>query len=233
MAPLIQRTWPGTGFGVQTVTLPQDLVDGNFDYQGSLFSAWRWVELAQPQPAYLKPDPGMVQRFRKAWAEQGWKLNVGISWRSRSAASGSARTLSTDALAALVQNPAITFHSLQYGVDATEIAALSSSVGRPIYMDSGGDPLANLDRQAAQIAALDLVVSIDNATVHLAGAVGTTCWVMLPGGADWRWGPQGETTPLYESLRLFRSRQSGIWGPLLADTIEALDQWAAAHMLHN
>ena len=77
----------------------------------------------------------------------------------------------------------------------------------------------------AQIAALDLVISIDNSTVHIAGAVGTPCWVLLPASQDWRWAAVGESTPLYESLRLFRNSQLHHWGGVVAEVSEALEAW--------
>lgn len=227
MAPLIERTWPGVTSVTQTVSLPKSLIEGGFDHQSSLFSAWRWVDLDRPQPAYLKPDPGLVDGFRRAWANQGWGLNVGISWRSKAAASGGPRTLAEDMLRPLIQNRSVTFHSLQYGADTGEVAALSKRLGRAVYMDRDSDPLKDIDRQAAQIAALDLVISIDNATIHLAGAIGTECWVLMPRGADWRWGALGRETPLYESLRLFRADQSGLWSAVIADVVRELSQWVA------
>ena len=94
-------------------------------------------------------------------------------------------------------------------------------------MDRDSDPLKDIDRLTAQIAALDLVVSIDNSTVHIAGATGTPCWVMLPAAPDWRWPATGEKTPLYQGLRLFRNTQLHHWGGIVAEVTEALDEWQA------
>ena len=117
------------------------------------------------------------------------------------------------------------FHSLQYNANTEEVAALARRLGRPIYSDRDGDPMKDLDRQAAQIAALDLVISIDNTTVHMAGAVGTECWTILPVGSDWRWGDAERETPLYKSMRLFRNRHIGHWSGVVLDVAEALQAW--------
>jgi ADP-heptose:LPS heptosyltransferase len=129
-------------------------------------------------------------------------------------------------LVPLLRQPGVTFHSLQYDADADEVGAISRRAGRPLWLASNVDPRADLDRLAGLISALDLVISTDNTTVHIAGAVGTPCWVMLPPGSDWRWGAEGARTPLYGSLELFRNGWPG-WGGVVMDVIEALGRWRA------
>jgi hypothetical protein len=211
----------------QTVTLPEHLTNGDFDFHGSLFSAWRWAGLSQPANGYLEPKRTMVQAFRKAWAAQGWKINVGLSWRSKAKENGPKRSIPEALLQPLVQRQDLTFHSLQYDADSAEISRLSKALGRPVYLDRDSQPLKDIDRLAAQIAALDLVISIDNSTVHIAGAVGTPCWVLLPASQDWRWPAVGESTPLYESLRLFRNTQLHHWGGVIAEVSGALEPWTS------
>ena len=223
--PLVQRRWPQIQVATQTLELPTALVDGPFDFHGSLLSAWRWAALEAPQSSYLTARQSMIDAFRNAWAEQGWRINVGLSWRSKAKENGSKRSIPEAFLQPLVQRHDLTFHSLQYDADVDEIARLSKTLGRPVYLDRGSKPLKDIDRLAAQISALDLVISVDNSTVHLAGAVGTPCWVMLPAGQDWRWPVSGRTTALYDCLRLFRNTQVHHWGGLVADVAEALEEW--------
>jgi ADP-heptose:LPS heptosyltransferase len=73
----------------------------------------------------------------------------------------------------------------------------------------------NLDEMAALIAALDLVISVQTATVHLAGALGKPVWVAIPAVAEWRYLEHGDTLPWYPSARLFRQDRPGEWGPVL------------------
>lgn len=221
--PLVQRTWPNVAVAAQTVELPKDLVEADFDFHGSMLSAWRWAELATPQPAYLAPKTPMVEAFRNAWVAQGWEINVGLSWRSKAKENGPKRSIPEALLRPLLQRPDLTFHSLQYDADVDEISRLSKTLGRPVYLDRDSQPLRDIDRLTAQVAALDLVISIDNSTVHLAGAVGTPAWVMLPAGPDWRWPAAGDCTPLYDSLRLFRNTQLHHWSGVVAEVTEALE----------
>ena len=72
-----------------------------------------------------------------------------------------------------------------------------------------------MDSYAAKIAALDLVISVGNAAVHLAGAVGTPAWTLLPRVPSWRWMVAGEVSPWYSSVKLFRQPRRRQWAPVL------------------
>lgn len=213
---LLQNNYPEVEFYLQSVVPDQELTGSDFDFQSSLFSAWKWTyalseDVGTPFPPYLKPDSNLVDRFRKIWAKNGWRFNVGISWRSQSKMTGDRKSISPKALSPLLKNPKMQFHNLQYGCGSEELEELAPQFGRRLLEDTSGDPMNNLYQLTAQIAALDLVISVDNTTVHLAGAIGTPCLVMLPKFNDWRWGASGTETYLYESLFLIRQNQTGSW----------------------
>ena len=95
----------------------------------------------------------------------------------------------------------------------------------PIHTWSDANPLADLDF-AAQIAALDLVVSVGNTTVHLAGALGTPLWALLPCvPPDWRWKTVGTKTPWYPSVELFRQKEAGQWGSVMQEVRALLSEY--------
>jgi ADP-heptose:LPS heptosyltransferase len=75
---------------------------------------------------------------------------------------------------------------------------------------------------AALITLLDVLVSVDSAPAHLAGALGCPVWVMLPFAPDWRWLRDRADTPWYPSMRLFRHPEPHAWGPVLDDIATAL-----------
>jgi hypothetical protein len=225
--PLIQRKHPQIDCAIQQVELDDALKSDAFDFQCSMLSAWRFVDLPKPQSAYLGAAQQYEQAFRTAWEARGWHLNVGLSWRSKAAVSGSDRSIPPILFRPLMERKDLTFHALQYDTDKTEIGTISRALGKPLFLDRDGDPLKDLDRQAAQIAALDLVISIDNATVHMAGALGVETWVLIPPGSDWRWGGSGEATDLYQSLWLVRNEQLGHWGPGLMEMVNRLAGWTS------
>ncbi len=78
----------------------------------------------------------------------------------------------------------------------------------------------------ALVQALDLVVSIDSAVVHVAGAFAIPVWVLLPAAADWRWLNDREDSPWYPTMRLFRQPQPGDWDTVFARNHESLESMA-------
>jgi ADP-heptose:LPS heptosyltransferase len=76
--------------------------------------------------------------------------------------------------------------------------------------------LTDFAETAALVANLDLVITVDTAVAHLAGALGVPVWLMLPYAPDWRWLVDRNDTPWYDSIRLFRQPAPGEWEPVTA-----------------
>lgn len=231
LIPLFKRVLPTVEFKTQSVPLVAAYVERQFDFQVSMFSAWRWVQKPGRFHETLRPSADLAQQFRQIWLGQDTtrrrRINIGLSWSSKAAATGAKRTISPEQLSLLSQTCELSgipvrFHNLQY--DDRNAKTLARRFGAPLWTDEQCDPLRDLDRQCAQIKALDLVISIDNATVHLAGAMGVPTWVLLPKGSEYRWGMKDQTTDLYPSLRLFRSRNNDVWGETIYSVAEALKQ---------
>ncbi len=153
--------------------------------------------------AYLQPP-----RPRK-YKREGDELVIGISWKSRGT-TGRKRSLTLERLATLCAKPGVRLVDLQYGDTKEEREALTKKTGIEVFHDDV-DPEADLCAFADQVAGCDLVISIDNTTVHIAGAVGVPAWVVLPHVPDWRWLFKREDTPWYPCLRLFRVLTPDDW----------------------
>lgn len=174
---------------------------------------------------WLQPDSERVSALRAAY-QMRWpgKRKIGISWKSNRAMEGASRkNILVEDLLPLFAVPDCVFINLQYGDVADDVATLKAA-GHELYIDPDIDTKQDIDGFAAQISALDLVVSISNTTVHVAGAQGVPCWMLLPKTRPilWYWGYCGDTTPWYPSLRLLRNSQDDDWSDLVASTAQEL-----------
>lgn len=171
---------------------------------------------------YLEADPARAAFFRQRYDSlAGKRPRIGVSWRSGNEHAGNARSLNPDALALLVSSMDGWWLSLQYGDVAGDLAELQNAGVTVPHVDELVDPLASLDELAAQMAGLDLVVSIANTTVHLAGALGCRTLALLPAVADWRWGAAGEDCLWYPTVTLLRQPHAGDWSTVVEQAAEA------------
>lgn len=188
------------------------------DYEIPMFDLpWR-LGLTTPDDAaaapYLQADPAKVAAWRDRLGPRR-AFRIGLAWAGRSSHPHDARrSLSLAALAPLFDLGPCEFHSLQLGPAANEAA------GMPVIDHRGA--LQAFDDTAALMVNLDLVITVDSAPAHLAGALGVPVWVLLYAPAEWRWGRDGSRTPWYGTARLFRQATIGDWAPTVADIRAAL-----------
>lgn len=164
---------------------------------------------------FLTADPALVLRWRERFETLGRSLKVGISWRAGGQViEQRKRTTRLDQWQGLLARPGISWINLQYGDTGSDRAWARSALGVTIHDWPEGDPLVDVDSFSARMAALDLVVCVDNSTAHLGGALGVETWVLLPLVPDWRWGLESECSLWYPTLRLLRQTVAGAWEPL-------------------
>ena len=85
------------------------------------------------------------------------------------------------------------------------------------------EELGDFADTAALVDSLDLVIAVDSAMAHLAGALGKPTWALLPWQTDYRWPVERDVSPWYPHVRIFRQPRPGDWDPVLAKVREALD----------
>jgi len=164
------------------------------------------------QSPYLVADSSARERFRADYAD-GRRL-VGVAWYTNNKKTGRMRSIDLAMLAPLLARTNIRWISLQYG-DHDSLESDATAAGAPLLIDRRVNQLLNLDLFAAQIAAMDLVITIDNSTAHLAGALGIPTWVLLPFASDWRWLRDREDSPWYPTVHLLRQPSGGDWQSVL------------------
>ena len=174
-------------------------------------------------PPWLKSDPTDSAGLATALPPAA-RLRCGVSWRSEAATLGSRKSVPLTALTEAIALPGVQLVSLQYGSVAAELAALRQQTGSNVIHLAGLDLRDDLDGLAALIEACDLVITISNATAHISGALGKPTWLLLHQVPYWPWQLEGETSPWYPSLRLFRQSRAGDWREPLELVREALRQ---------
>lgn len=175
---------------------------------------------------YLKADPLRVARWRERLSGWGPGLKVGVAWTGgvRKTRRG-LRSIPIEQWLPILETPGACFVSLQHTGDAgATVAALRDRHG--IRFEHWPDAVDDYDETAALVCALDLVVSVCTAVIHLGGALGRPVWVMAPYSPEWRYGFTGETMPWYPSVKVMRQPAFGAWGPVIAATAAGLRQVA-------
>jgi hypothetical protein len=104
---------------------------------------------------------------------------------------------------------------MDLGDAVNKVAPSFKAQNIPVTIDPEIDTIRDKDAWAAQIAAVDLVISIQNSAVHMAGALGVDTMILLSKCSDWRWGASIEKSPYYDSVEILRQQQYGDWKPVL------------------
>ncbi len=175
---------------------------------------------------YLQPS----QALRGQWHARLPKdvLRIGLAWKGNPRFENDAdRSLpSLDVLAPLAGVPGVCFVSLQKGAGEEEVRCPPAGM----RWQALHRPLEDFLDTASLIDCLDLVISVDSAAAHLAGALGKPCWVLLPAYMpDWRWLQGRDDSPWYPGvMRLFRQTSAGHWGPVVQEVARQLTGFAQA-----
>lgn len=150
---------------------------------------------------------------------------IGLAWTGRPTHPNDRRRSTPLArLAPVASAGRASFVSLQKPMPAADQATLGSFPG----MTDISEDLKDFGETAAVIDNLDLVITVDTAMGHLAGALGKPVWIMLAKAADWRWMLQRSDSPWYPTVRLFRQPTPGAWDPVIQEVAAALTAWLRA-----
>ena len=164
------------------------------------------LETIPARVPYIVPDAAGVETWRERL--RGNTRRIGLAWAGNPAhPRDRLRSIALEQLVPLLKVAGTTFYSLQFGSGAEQMKQLPAGV----KLVDLGDELKDFANVAAIVANLDLVISIDSAVAHLAGALGKPVWILLNKGCDWRWFLEREDSPWYPTARLFRQSTPGEW----------------------
>jgi tetratricopeptide (TPR) repeat protein len=175
---------------------------------------------------YLEAPVLPAEQAHRLRLEGDLRLKVGLVWAGSAVNQNDhQRSLSLQALEPLGNSADIAFFALQKGPAGAE--AVAAPTGLPLT--NLGPGLTDFSDTAAVLRQLDLVIAVDTAVAHLAGALGLPAWVLLPFAPDFRWLLERDDSPWYPTVRLFRQHQRTDWAGVIHDVSGALKILAAAH----
>jgi hypothetical protein len=244
----LRRAWPACAAIFLAVPRPlvrlletQDLFDGVFDTESDLTDLGHYQVAISSLPArlglelsgirgapYLAPlDDALPLPPTTSFAtahrrRSGTRLKVGLIWAAEQRLTGPRRSVPLELLLPLASIPGVQLYSLQVGSRAADIAALGAV---PMIIDVGW-ALRDFADTAGLMSQLDLVVSVDTAPLHLAGALGVPTVALLDTPRCWRWLRDREDTPWYLGMRLFTQQRPGDWSGPLAKLTELVERLA-------
>ena len=204
-----------------TSVLPMGSRLPNFDTYIMLLSLPRFyttsIDTIPSDTPYLAAHAADLARWHPRVDAHARGLKVGIVWGGFPSP-GRKRSCSLRDLSILRDVPNVSWYSLQVDQHREQLRNTPTEMS---ILDLGGE-LKDFADTAAVISHLDLVITIDTAAAHLAGALHKNTWVMLPLAPDWRWTMKGETTMWYPSMRLFRQKTRNQWRSVIERIREEL-----------
>ena len=159
---------------------------------------------------YLKADPERVESIREE-LNLGDKKVIGISWKSFNSLNQTKKSIQLRDMERIFSGLDVVLVNLQYGDVEDEIREFKKETGIEVVQCSSVDNREDLDGLAALIEVCDLVVSIPNVTVHLAGSLAKETWVMLPYVANFWWLLERKDSIWYPTLTLYRQQKLNDW----------------------
>lgn len=214
MVPVLQNAFEDVP--VHSWTNHRETVDQAnppFDFQ---FPALSFLKTFRPsmdsivsRQSVVKPDSQLLVELREKYEKMAaGRRIVGVTWKSKNSKIGPSKSIPLIELEPLLTKKDVFFVNLQYGDCTEEIENVRKSLGVDIYIDESVDPSGQLAPVFAQIAAMDIVLTVSNSNAHFAGALGTPAWMMLPKGRGqlWFWFMDRDDSPWYPSLSIFRQK---------------------------
>ncbi len=194
-----------------------------FDVHCPLLSLPRALGLSAdliPSPVpYLQVDENLRNRWEKRLHEYRSSFKVGIVWAgSRIHPRDTHRSMGLKEFDRLGEIEGVKLFSLQKGDGGGSGGAPPSGSNLADFTDE----LHDFSDTAALMMNLDLVIGVDTAVVHLAGALGRAVWTLLPFSPDWRWQLGRDDCPWYPTMRLFRQSKPGEWGGVMSRVADEL-----------
>ena len=231
LVPLFQRSFPGNPIISKAIPPLPEACREDIHFQIPCGDLGKWFrddfESFPNRDQYLVADSSLRNQLRNRYQDGTTDLLVGVAWSSNNKNIGDDKSLPLLDLVPLAGIPGIRLVDLQYGDTKAQRDAFTSKTGTNILHDDGIDQMADLDAFAAQVAAMDLVVTISNTTAHFAGALGVPTWVMLHANPVACWFLERIDSPWCRSVNLYRKPQDdNTWASVVETICKDLNKLA-------
>ncbi|OGI02443.1 MAG: hypothetical protein A2Y25_01280 [Candidatus Melainabacteria bacterium GWF2_37_15] len=198
-----------SNFNVEIVPADQKHQQVGHDLQINLTSLAYPYKITDYSNKYITVNPKKAQEYKDKYFNNN-DFKIGIVWYSH--ANLYKKNISdVRAFYDIAKMPGVKLYSLQQ----TKGTPMLDNLPEDFHLIHLGDEFKDFSDTAAAVENLDLVLAIDTAVVHLAGAMGKPVWCMLPDVPNWRWFMEGDTTPWYNTMRLFRQTRPDDWTEVL------------------
>ncbi|MBM4147312.1 MAG: tetratricopeptide repeat protein [Nitrospira sp.] len=179
------------------------------------------IETIPANVPYLKSEPMLTNRWKERMQHDKSRCKVGIAWAGNPGFKQNRfRNSPLDIFLTLAHLHGVALYSLQKGEEAKQTKNLPENVKLFDYTDQ----IVDFSDTAALMENLDLIISVDTAVAHLAGALGKPVWTLLPFSPEWRWLLKREDTPWYPTMRLFRQSSLGDWESVMVRVLNELQR---------
>lgn len=210
--PVLKRLFAQSGLADQLVAQGEPIASADCQVPLMSLPGLLKVNLATipNRVPYLIADPELVKAWETRLPAGEWR--VGVAWRARQGKPNDHRSINKEDVALLADVPEATVISLQ------------NDESPPGGITDVGTSFTDFADTAAVIDQLDLVISVDTAAAHLAGALGKPVWLLLPVVPEWRWLLDREDSPWYPTMRIFRQSRGESWAAVVTRVALALSE---------
>ena len=175
---------------------------------------------------YIVADRVLVKEWKDRVQSDNAKFRIGLVWSGNPKNKNDrSRSCPLNIFSTLAKIEGISFYSLQKGEASCQVKNPPDGMKLIDYTEE----IYDFSDTAAFIENLDLIISVDTAVAHLAGALGKTVWALLPFAPDWRWMLNRKDSPWYPTMRLFRQPSSGDWETMIEKVSKELHAKIRAH----
>ena len=202
---------------IKVIGLGKELVN-NFDKHIAIGSLGQYLRKSKESfkttpKKYLISSPSKEKKLREKYFANK-KYKIGISWKTLNKKQQH-RNIDLKQMLPILSNPNCDIINLQFGKYEEDLKNFKTNYGIHIRTIEDVDNYNDIENLSALIDCLDLVISIQNSTAHLAGALGKNTWIMLVKNARWHWLMNEKKSLWYPTVTLFRQKKIGDWNSVI------------------